>query len=61
MSLDEETELADEEIYAFLSRSETGVLSIARGDEPYSVPISYGYDATTRRFYLRLVSTTESE
>jgi nitroimidazol reductase NimA-like FMN-containing flavoprotein (pyridoxamine 5'-phosphate oxidase superfamily) len=61
MTLDEETELADEEIDAFLSRSETGVLSLAQDDKPYSVPISYGYDATTRRFYLRLVSTPESE
>lgn len=38
-----------------------GVLAIARENEPYSIPISYGYNATTRRFYLRLVSMPESE
>lgn len=61
MSLDAETDLEDGEIDAFLSRSETGVLSLGRDDEPYSVPISNGYDATASRFYLRLVSTPESE
>ena len=61
MSLAEETELTDPEIDAFLGRRETGVLSLARGDEPYAIPISYGYDADARTFYLRLVSTPESE
>lgn len=61
MLLDEETLLSDEETDSFLSRHETGVLSIARADEPYSIPISYGYDTEKRRFYLRLVSTPESE
>lgn len=61
MVLKERTELAPEEVDAFLGRHETGVLTLARDDEPYAVPISYGYDGDRRRFYLRLVSTPESE
>ena len=45
----------------FLGDRETGVLSLARSDEPYAIPISYGYDADERTFYMRLVSTPESE
>lgn len=37
------------------------MLSLAREDEPYAIPISYGYDTEARRFCLRLVSTPESE
>jgi len=61
MSLDRQTRLSPGETDALLARHETGVLALARGDEPYAVPISYGYDAERRRFYLRLVSTPESE
>ena len=61
MALDRQTEMAPSEVDAFLGRHETGVLALARGDDPYAVPISYGYDADGRRFYLRLVSTPESE
>jgi nitroimidazol reductase NimA-like FMN-containing flavoprotein (pyridoxamine 5'-phosphate oxidase superfamily) len=61
MLLDEETLLSDSEIESFLGRHETGVLSLARDGEPYAVPISYGYDAEERRFYLRLVSNPGSE
>lgn len=61
MLLDEETLLPDGETDALLARNETGVLSLARDSEPYAVPISYGYDADQRRFYLRLVSNPESE
>ena len=57
----QETEMTDAEIDDFLGRHETGVLSLADGDEPYAIPISYGYDAADRRFFLRLVSTPESE
>lgn len=49
------------EMNDFLGRQETGVLSLADADEPYAVPISYGYDATDQTFYMRLVSTPESE
>jgi len=49
------------ELDEFLGGQETGVLSLARDDEPYAIPISYGYDPDERVFYLRLVSTPESE
>ena len=55
-----ETAMSDAEIDAFLGRNETGVLSLAREDEPYSIPVSYGYDATARTVYLRLVSAPDS-
>jgi nitroimidazol reductase NimA-like FMN-containing flavoprotein (pyridoxamine 5'-phosphate oxidase superfamily) len=61
MAIDQETEMTDTEIDDFLGRHETGVLSLARTDEPYSIPISYGYDDDDREFYMRLVSTPESE
>lgn len=60
-SLAQETEMSAAETDEFLGRCETGVLSLAREDEPYSIPISYGYDADERTFYLRLVSTPGSE
>lgn len=61
MTLDQETQLSREETDSILGRHETGVLSLARESEPYAIPISYGYDTEVRRFYLRLVSTPESE
>lgn len=61
MALDRQTEMSPGETDALLGRHETGVLSLARSDEPYAIPISYGYDATDRRFFLRLVSTPQSE
>lgn len=61
MTLDTQTELSAEETDALLGRHETGVLALARSDEPYAIPISYGFDSAERRFFLRLVSTPESE
>ncbi|MFD1563741.1 pyridoxamine 5'-phosphate oxidase family protein [Haloarchaeobius amylolyticus] len=61
MAIEQETEMTDAEIDDFLSRHETGVLSLARGNKPYAIPISYGYDDDERAFYMRLVSTPESE
>lgn len=61
MGLEQETELSPAETDAILGRHETGVLALASGDDPYAIPISYGYDADERRFYMRLVSTPESE
>ncbi|MWV38592.1 pyridoxamine 5'-phosphate oxidase family protein [Natrialba sp. INN-245] len=61
MAIDHETEMTDAEVDAFLARHETGVLSLARADEPYAIPISYGYDADDRLFYMRMVSTPDSE
>ncbi|MDH5019777.1 pyridoxamine 5'-phosphate oxidase family protein [Halobacterium rubrum] len=61
MALEQQTEMSRAETDSVLARNETGVLSLARDDEPYAIPISYGYDAETRTFFLRLVSTPESE
>lgn len=41
-------------IDAFLEDRGTGVLSLARDDTPYAVPVSYGYEPATPAFYLRL-------
>lgn len=61
MGLKQETEMTSEETDALLGQHETGVLALARDDDPYAIPISYGYDADERIFYMRLVSTPESE
>lgn len=61
MPLARETEMTAEEVDAFLGAQETGVLSLADGDDPYAVPISYGFQADSRTFYFRLVSTDGSE
>ncbi|MEF8779801.1 MAG: pyridoxamine 5'-phosphate oxidase family protein [Haloferacaceae archaeon] len=61
MVLDQQTEMTRGEIAGLLGRKETGVLSLADADEPYAIPISYGYDPDANRFYFRLVSTPESE
>lgn len=61
MSLAQETEMSASEIDDFLSETETGVLSLAMDNEPYSIPVSYGYEAAEQTFYLRLVSSPGSE
>jgi nitroimidazol reductase NimA-like FMN-containing flavoprotein (pyridoxamine 5'-phosphate oxidase superfamily) len=61
MSPATEAKMGPEEIDEFIATRETGVLTLARENEPYSIPISYGYNATDRTFYMRLVSTPESE
>ncbi len=61
MAIDKETEMTDAEVDEFLGHRETGVLSLARADDPYAIPISYGFDEENRVFYMRLVSTPDSE
>lgn len=61
MPLARETEMTAEEVDTFLGSQETGVLSLADSDDPYAVPISYGFHADSRTFYFRLVSTAGSE
>lgn len=40
-----------------LGRGGTGVVSLADGDHPpYSVPVSYGFDAETEAFFFRLAT-----
>lgn len=47
--------MSDEERDAFLGNGGTGVLSFSTGDDPpYSLPMSYGYDADTEHFHYRL-------
>jgi hypothetical protein len=56
------TEMADTERDEFLGSGGTGVISFARGpdDPPYSLPVSYGYDAEDGQFYLRLAFGADS-
>ncbi len=55
-------QMNDEERNEFLGRGGTGVVSFdTSGDEPpYSLPISYGYDAETETFYFRLAFGPET-
>jgi len=48
-------QMSDEELNEFLDRGGTGVISFdtSDGEPPYSLPISYGYDAETGDFYFR--------
>lgn len=61
MPLARETQMTAEDVDAFLGTQETGVLSLADDGDPYAVPISFGYNADSRTFYFRLVSTDGSE
>lgn len=61
MTTNGEVEMSASAVDEFLARHETGVLSLARGDIPYAIPISYGYDDTSREVFVRLVSTVDSE
>ena len=61
MAPNQETALSDAAVDEFLASEETGVLALANGDDPYAIPISYGYDPDERTIFLRLVSTPESE
>lgn len=61
MALNEQMEMSADKTDALLGRHETGVLALARDSDPYAIPISYGFDRGERQFYLRLVSTPESD
>lgn len=61
MATNSEVEMSAAEVDAFLSRHETGVLSLARDEAPYAIPVSYGFDEESRNVFLRLVSTPDSE
>ncbi|WP_458209949.1 pyridoxamine 5'-phosphate oxidase family protein [Haladaptatus sp. NG-SE-30] len=61
MPLAQETAMTESETDDFLGSHETGVLSLAQAEEPYAIPISYGYDPDERTFFMRLVSTPDSE
>lgn len=53
--------MTDAEIDAFLGNGGTGVISFARDDEPYAIPISFGYDSDGPFFYVRLAYGPDSE
>jgi len=55
------SDLSADELDAVLGRNETGVLALARGDNPWAIPISYGYNGVENRFYFQLVKTDDSE
>lgn len=54
--------MTDEERDAFLGTGGTGVLSLnsPTDEPPHSVPVSYGYDASTETFYFRLATGPDS-
>lgn len=58
---EQEVAMSPTEVEEFLGDRETGVLALAAADEPYAIPISYGFDARDSSIYLRLVSTPDSE
>ncbi len=61
MSLDRSVELDGTEIERLLGNGGVGVISFADEDEPYSIPVSYGYDADADGLYVRLGFAPESE
>lgn len=63
MGNDAAIRLDDDERDAFLGNGGTGVISLdtAEGDPPHSLPVSYGYDATTETFYFRLAVEPDTE
>lgn len=50
-----------EAIDELLGTGGVGVLALADADEPYAIPVSYGYDADEGAVYLRLGFAEDSE
>lgn len=61
MSSRNSVELSAAEIDSVLADGGVGVISFAADDEPYSVPISYGYDSETGDIYVRFGFAPDSE
>ncbi|TQQ80878.1 pyridoxamine 5'-phosphate oxidase family protein [Halonotius terrestris] len=61
MSTSKSVALSDDEIDLLLDTGGVGVISFADDNEPYSVPISYGYDKDVGDLYVRLAFAPESE
>jgi len=61
MSQVQSNELDDEEIDSLLGAGGVGVISFADGDEPYSIPVSYGHDANAESLYVRFGFAPESD
>jgi hypothetical protein len=49
------------EVNTFLGNEGTGVLALAKNDESYAIPVSYGFDREEETFYLRLAFHPESQ
>lgn len=56
-------QMSDDERDEFLGTGGTGVLAAAQGEDeaPYSLPVSYGFDAVDGDFYLRLAYSPDSD
>jgi nitroimidazol reductase NimA-like FMN-containing flavoprotein (pyridoxamine 5'-phosphate oxidase superfamily) len=62
MNKDESAVVIDrEEIDELLGAGGVGVLALAADDDPYAIPVSYGYDADIGDVYLRLGFDEDSE
>lgn len=61
MSQGRSVELDSEEIDHLLGDGGVGVISFADENDPYSIPVSYGYDADAGGLYVRLAFAPESE
>ena len=62
MSADESAVVLDREaIDELLGTGGVGVLALASDDDPYAIPVSYGYDANAGEVYLRLGFGSDSE
>ena len=61
MSRDRPITMTDEDRNELLGNGGTGVLSLSAGEQaPHSVPVSYGFDASTQTFYFRLAVGADS-
>ncbi|MFC6719034.1 pyridoxamine 5'-phosphate oxidase family protein [Natrialbaceae archaeon GCM10025810] len=50
-------EMDDEQIRRFLSNQRVGVLGLPEEDEPYLLPLSFGYDGDERLYFTYLVGS----
>ncbi|WP_435157443.1 pyridoxamine 5'-phosphate oxidase family protein [Haladaptatus sp. DFWS20] len=55
-------QMTEEELSEFLGRGGTGIISFTTEatDPPFTIPVSYGYDADSATFYYRLSFPPES-
>lgn len=54
-------EMSTEEIEDFLREKGVGILSLARGNEAYSLPMSFGYDGGTNLYFFMIRFGEKSE
>ena len=56
-------EMDDDDLDALLEIGGTGVISMPAGEDepPYTIPVSYGYDAVDRVFFFRLSFPPDSD